>query len=231
MDKYIITGASGAYGTGLIKAFIKYDVNPNQIIGIYNKNKPNNCIPCNLNFLDGKRDYTKLFSFINENDKLNIINYAGKSHSKPFHKYSNKDLYNMFMVNFFGGVELISELWPHMKLNNYGRIVFISSIVAQKPMFGTFGYCASKAALFGATKELAIEGGKYNICVGNIASGYSNIGIIDDVSFDIQQQLKKQSVLGRFVTIEEIFNAILFFIETPYATGQTISLNGGMYFE
>ena len=54
--------------------------------------------------------------------------------------------------------------------------------------------------------------------------------MIEDVSAEMQEQLKKESILERFVTVEEIFNTVKFFIQTPYVTGQTIHLNGGLYY-
>lgn len=222
--KYVITGASGGVGQELINKIN----DPDNIIGIYNTTTPKQCIPIKCNFLDDSFSID-LSNNITDQDQLIFIHLAGITINKPFSKLSTIEIANHFKINVLSGIYIAHYLWDFMKKAEFGRIIFVSSVVSVKPVFGTFGYCSSKSALFGVTRSLMVEGAKYNICSGNIVLGYTEYGMISKVSDNIQTVLKNEIPLGRFANINEVYNVVQLFINTPYITGQAIHINGGLY--
>jgi NAD(P)-dependent dehydrogenase (short-subunit alcohol dehydrogenase family) len=118
-----------------------------------------------------------------------------------------------------------------MRHNNFGRLIFISSIVAQTGFVGTSAYAASKAGIIGLTKSIAKEVANKGITVNAIAPGYFNAGMIDDVSKELQEELKKQIPNGELGAPNEIAALIEHLISenANYITGQTLSINGGLF--
>jgi NAD(P)-dependent dehydrogenase (short-subunit alcohol dehydrogenase family) len=95
---------------------------------------------------------------------------------------------------------------------------------------GTSAYAASKSALWGMTKAIAVENASKGITINNLNLGYFNIGMIEQVSQDVQDSIKKQiPVNNEFGNSMNIYNAINFLFNSPYITGTSIDINGGLY--
>lgn len=109
-----------------------------------------------------------------------------------------------------------------------GRIVNIASLSGLKGLPGQANYSAAKAALIGATKALAQEVAPRKVTVNAVAPGY----IVSDMTKDLNEvELKKQVPLGRFGKPEEVAELVAFLAsdKAAYITGETISINGGIY--
>jgi len=115
-----------------------------------------------------------------------------------------------------------------MVVNKWGRIINIASLAGQKGLPGQTNYSAAKAGLIGATKSLAIEIGKKKITVNAVAPGFIKTDMTDGLN---EKELKKMVPLNRFGTAEEVAYAVAFLAsdKASYITGETISINGGMY--
>ena len=109
-----------------------------------------------------------------------------------------------------------------------GRIINISSIVGQLGVPGTVAYSSSKAGVFGLTRTVASENAKKNITVNSLALGYFNIGIINTIAPEVQQQIKEKIPMGRFGDPKNIELAVRYLIDSDYITGTTIDINGGL---
>jgi len=159
-----------------------------------------------------------------------VINNAGVSKSEMSWKISSENWSDTLAVNLNGPFFVSKYILPHMRSNNFGRIIFMSSVVAQQGFIGTAAYAASKAGLIGLTKTLAKEAASKNITVNAIAPGYFSAGMINDVSPELQEQLKKQIPVGALGKPEEIAALIEYLISenASYLTGQTVGLNGGL---
>lgn len=159
-----------------------------------------------------------------------VINNAGISKSEMSWKTSADSWNQTLGVNLTGPFYVAKHVLPHMRENASGRIIFISSVVAEVGFPGTSAYAASKAGLIGLTKTLAREVAQKNITVNCIAPGYFSTGMIQDVTPEIQEQLKKQIPIGRLGDPAEIVALIeyIFSEKSAYLTGQTIGLNGGL---
>jgi acetoacetyl-CoA reductase/3-oxoacyl-[acyl-carrier protein] reductase len=115
-----------------------------------------------------------------------------------------------------------------MRNDNFGRVINFSSVVAQKGIPGTSAYAASKSALWGMAKALAVENGNKNITINNINLGYFNVGMIEQVPENILQDIIKSIPAQRLGNPEEILSLVNLIINNGYLNGASIDLNGGM---
>jgi 3-oxoacyl-[acyl-carrier protein] reductase len=228
MRQYIISGASGGLGLELAGELIKRG--QKNIIGLYNQNKPDLDIELLQADLSVDENIAEKLTPLVSGDEIVFIHLAGLSLNATFKKFNPDEIRLQFQVNVLGGLQIVSALWPKMKENQYGRNIFISSVVAHVPVFGTIGYSMTKAAIEAAARTLAVEGVKENIYSYCVASGYTDYGLITQVPEDFQKILKKKILLGRFGNVDEFANTVEFLCDTPYMNGQTVHMNGGMYF-
>lgn len=112
-----------------------------------------------------------------------------------------------------------------------GRIISIASVVGLMGNAGQTNYAAAKAGIFGFTKSLAREVGGRGITVNAVAPGFIDTDMTRGLAEEHKQVLLKQIPLGRLGQPEEIAAAVAFLAspEAAYITGETISVNGGMY--
>jgi len=121
-------------------------------------------------------------------------------------------------------------LGPMMKARS-GRIINISSVVAETGNAGQANYVASKAGLIGLTKAIAIEIASRNITVNAIAPGFIETPMTAVLPDKVKEELKERIPLGRLGSGREIAAAIVFLAseEAGYITGHVLDVNGGMY--
>ncbi len=112
-----------------------------------------------------------------------------------------------------------------------GRIINITSVVAQSGNAGQANYAAAKAGMIGFTKSLAREIGSRGITVNAVAPGFIATDMTDSLTAEQKAQLMSQISLGRLGTVEEVAQVVAFLASASaaYITGETISVNGGMY--
>ena len=161
-----------------------------------------------------------------------VINNAGISHSAISWKQKAEDWQQLIDVNLTAPFLVMREAIPLMRKNNFGRIINISSVVAHKPHAGTSAYAAAKAGLEGLTRAVAVETAKNNITVNAIALGFFDKGMINELTNELQQQIIKTIPVEKLGNADELLQCILYLCneQSTYITGQTIHLNGGMYF-
>jgi len=226
----IITGASKGIGRYLFKQFKNDGF---EVHGTYNST--------NIDLENDLNDYSKVdvsdYSSVVKwvesiKDKLSnitLLNCAGISYNSFAHKADIEKWEKVIDVNLKGSFFVIRALLPYMRENNYGRIINFSSVVAKVPTQGVSAYAASKAGLIGLTKSLAIENASKGITANAINLGYVNLGMgVNDVPVAYQEKMKVQIPAGRFCNPEEIHNTVKFLINTEYANGTSIDINGGL---
>lgn len=160
-----------------------------------------------------------------------VLHNAGVSKNGMSWKTAESDWSETLAVNLTGPFLVSKHAIPHMRSANFGRILFMSSVVAQTGFIGTAAYAASKAGLIGLTKTLAKELANKNITVNAVALGYFNAGMINDVPLEMQEQLKTNIPIGELGDPDQLGALIDYLISdhAKYLTGQTINLNGGLY--
>jgi NAD(P)-dependent dehydrogenase (short-subunit alcohol dehydrogenase family) len=118
-----------------------------------------------------------------------------------------------------------------MRSQHYGRILSISSLVGQVGVPGTAAYSASKSALFGLTRTVAREVASSGVSVNAIALGYFDEGLGQSLPHQTLTRLVGEIPIGRLGEPADLTRAVRFFCarEAGYITGQTLSVNGGLY--
>ena len=119
-----------------------------------------------------------------------------------------------------------------MLKNKNGKIINVTSVVGHTGNIGQTNYTASKSGLIGMSKSLALEYGKKNIKINCISPGFIKSDMTDKISENYKEILKEKIPLARFGVPNDVANAVIFLSSSmaDYITGETIHVNGGMYF-
>ena len=175
-------------------------------------------------------DVEELFNWVNDEGGLDVlVNNAGIAHAAASWKLSAQEMEQLFQVNFFSAVRCSSKALALMRVQERGRIINISSVVAHKPSFGTSGYAATKSALEGYARGIAVDVANKGITANTIAYGYMEAGMLYDVPEPMLEEIKKTIPVGRFGDATQIGHTINYLINSPFTSGQTIHLNGGQW--
>ena len=160
-----------------------------------------------------------------------LINNAGITRDGLFLRMSNMDWMEVLNINLNSAFTLSQLAIKPMIKNRFGRIINISSIVGVTGNAGQTNYAASKAAMVGFSKSLAMEVANRNITVNSIAPGYIQTEMTDKLS-----DSQRESVISRIPSKKigmprDVSNLAVFLssLQAGYITGQTIHVNGGMY--
>lgn len=178
-------------------------------------------------------------AFVTETDGIDIlINNAGGvlgQVGKPLEDVSEAEWLGIFGVNVNGAFYLSQAAAPHMKAQQWGRIINISSGAGLGvSLTGIQAYAASKAALVNLTRQLGHELGAWQITVNCIAPGFVRSNPNTERQWQSygaarQQALVEGIALKRLGTPEDIAHAALFFASdyANWVTGQVLSVDGG----
>ena len=237
MDKKVIfiTGASGGMGQALTKWFstnetIQLVLHAHDNADLLHASENAILVKGDLSSEEGCDEVIKqVLSKVNRIDVL--INNAGISKSAMSWKQISEDWKQTMAINLDAPFFLSKAFLPAMRTNGFGRIINITSVVAQTGAIGTAAYAASKAGLIGLTKTIAKEVAVNGITVNALALGYFETGMIADVPHERLQQIVSTIPMGRLGSTQMVCSAIDWLIteEAGYITGQVINLNGGMY--
>jgi 3-oxoacyl-[acyl-carrier protein] reductase len=134
-------------------------------------------------------------------------------------------------TNLTGAHLCIQQALGAMLKQRAGRIINISSVVAETGNAGQANYVASKAGLIGLTRAIAVEVASRNITVNAIAPGFIATPMTDPLSQELKDKMKSMIPLGRFGADRDVAAAIVFLAsdEAGYITGQVLDVNGGLH--
>ena len=226
----IITGASRGVGQYLYERF---SAEGQQVIGTFNTTSVDSLKNDNGYFQLNIADATAVEAWVTAIKKdlkeIVLLNCAGISYNSYAHKADLELWSEVIQVNVVGTFNVIRHLLPVMREQNFGRIINFSSVVASLPTPGVSAYAASKSALQGLAKSLAVENASKGITINNINLGYAEIGMgVEKVPAAYQQIMKEKIPAGKFCPPEDIYETVKCLINTGYINGSSVDLNGGV---
>ena len=157
-----------------------------------------------------------------------LVNNAGVEQHRPLTDVTPDDFAAVFDVNVRGALLMTRAVLPHLRAP--GRIINVSSLGARRGWAGYTVYCASKAALEGFTRALAVEIGGAGHSVNAVAPGPTESDMLDTLSEEvIEAQKQRTPMQNRIGTVDDIAQIVAWLAEesSRWVTGQTISATGG----
>jgi len=160
-----------------------------------------------------------------------LVNNAAITRDGLAMRMKLEDWEAVLRTNLTGAHLCIQQALPVMMKARAGRIINISSVVAEMGNAGQANYVAAKAGLIGLTKAIAIEISSRNITVNAVAPGFIETPMTDVLSDKVKEELKTRIPLGRMGSTRDVAAAIVFLAsdEAGYITGHVLDVNGGLY--
>ena len=176
-------------------------------------------------------NHTAVKTFFDNNAVDIVINLSGYNYDSFTHKI-NPDMLNeidtQLNVNIKGTVNVVSSCLNHMRDQQFGRIILISSVLADHPVISTSIYSGCKGFVDSFTKTVALENANKNINCNSLQLGYFDGGMTYKIPENFRDVIKNTIPAKRWGMIQELYNTIDYLIETGYMTGQNINISGGI---
>lgn len=146
-------------------------------------------------------------------------------------RLKEEDVTRLFDVNVKGSLTCAKAAAKAMLRAKNGRIIFVSSVIAEMGNVGQTAYAGSKAALLGITKSIAREIASRQITVNAITPGFIETDMTHAMPAAMKEQVLKAIPLGRIGAAADVAAACAYLAsdEAAYVTGQVLRVNGGMY--
>ena len=238
MDKKIafITGISRGIGLEIAKSFVNDDY---YVIGtsrssfrINEELNSENCMHLSMDVTDRKQ----ISSCFDELKKINkipnvLINNAGITKDQLFLRMKEDDWDDVINSNLTSVFNITKLFIKSMVKDRYGKIINISSVAGLMRNPGQVNYSASKAGLGGFTRALAKEVAARNITVNCIAPGFIETDMTNHFQDEELENILNQIPANKMGNPQQIADLALFLASSKgdYITGQTISVDGGLY--
>ncbi len=231
----LITGATGGLGQSIANEFYEKEfhliltgTNDVKLDALKSKFVRNTkIIKCNLAKVSEIND---LFDDIKPISIDILINNAGITKDNLFLRMRNQDWDEVLNINLKANYNLCKMVIKEMIKKRWGRIINISSAVAKMGNPGQTNYAASKAAIEGFTRSLALEIASRGITVNAIAPGFIKTEILDSIDSSKLEEMAKNIPIGRIGEPDDISKLVSFLAsdESSYITGQVLHVNGGL---
>ncbi len=162
-----------------------------------------------------------------------LVNNAGITRDAPHHKMSKDNWQKVIDVNLNSIFNMTSLVINKMRENSFGRIVHISSVNGQKGQFGQTNYAATKSALIGFSKSLALESASKGITSNVICPGYINTEMVAAIREDILKSIIETIPNRRLGEADEVAEMVDYLVsdKASYVNGSTFSINGGLWMD
>lgn len=161
-----------------------------------------------------------------------VVHSAGLTTHMPAKFLRQKNLDQLFQINYNAPVLLTARLLKKKKVNNGGSLVFMSSIATKYPYYGGAVYSSTKAGIEAYSKTLAIELGSKRIRSNCLMPSFVKGPMVEEagktISQDVLDQFEKMMPLG-FGEPEDVANTVVFFLSdaSKWITGAQLTLGGG----
>ena len=232
----LVTGASRGIGLEAAKHFSKEgykvistsrgDFNLGELIG------DDSAISAQLDLMS-KESIKNLFADLKSEDLLPsvLVNNAGITKDQLFLRMKDEDWDDVIETNLNGLFRVTKAFIKPMVKNKFGRVINISSVAGLMGNSGQVNYSSSKSAMVGFSRSLAKELGSRNITSNVIAPGFIETDMTTFLNDDEKAEVSKNIPMKRFGTVQDVAKCIVFLAsdEANYITGQTISVDGGLF--
>ncbi|KTC80261.1 acetoacetyl-CoA reductase [Legionella cherrii] len=160
-----------------------------------------------------------------------LVNNAGSTCDVSLKNMEPHHWQQVIDANLTSTFNITRNVLPFMIEKKFGRIVSISSVNGRKGQLGQCNYAATKSALFGFTKSLALEVANKGITVNTISPGYIETSMLATMKKEVISKITKSIPVGRLGKPEEIANAVSFLVreDAGFITGSNLDINGGQY--
>jgi NAD(P)-dependent dehydrogenase (short-subunit alcohol dehydrogenase family) len=163
-----------------------------------------------------------------------LVNNAGITSPTRFLEVTSEEWDRIFAVNVRGAYNITRRVAPGMAERGFGRIVFLSSVSAERGggVFGGVAYSAAKAAQLGFARALARELGPNGVTVNSVAPGLIDTDITGGaLEGERKTQLVAGIPVGRNGNVNDVADLITYLSreESGYITGATYDVNGGAH--
>ena len=235
----ILTGATGIIGNSILDKLISAGsnvlatgTNEQKLKLIQDKYKNLNVLKFDIS------DHKNIDQFVEDSNKILsnkidiLINNAGITKDNLSIRMKEDEWKKVIDINLTSTFLITKSVINKMLKFKKGEIINVTSVVGHTGNIGQVNYAASKAGIIAMSKSLALEYGKKNITVNSVSPGF----IISDMTAKISEEhtnlMKSRISLDKFGTPDDVANSIAFLSSnlSDYITGETIHVNGGMYF-
>ena len=183
--------------------------------------------------LTSKESIKNLFADLKSKDLLPsvLVNNAGITKDQLFLRMKDDDWDDVIETNLNGLFRVTKAFIKPMVKNKFGRIINISSVAGLMGNSGQVNYSSSKSAMVGFSRSLAKELGSRNITSNVVAPGFIETDMTTFLNDDEKVEVSKNIPMKRFGTVQDVAKCIVFLAsdEANYITGQTISVDGGLF--
>jgi 3-oxoacyl-[acyl-carrier protein] reductase len=159
-----------------------------------------------------------------------LVNNAGIGRDRALWHMSDEEWNSVMSTNLNGAFFMTRAVSPHLRAQEWGKVVNITSVHGLRSEFGLANYATSKAGLIGLTRSTAIELGPKNVNVNAVAPGYiRTTRLTDSVPAEILDRARERSVLGRLGDPQDVASVVLFLCSEAarHITGATLPVDGG----
>ncbi|MAH99438.1 MAG: 3-oxoacyl-[acyl-carrier-protein] reductase [Euryarchaeota archaeon] len=235
----ILTGATGVIGKSILDKLISAGsnvlatgTNDQKLKNIKDKYKNLKVLKFDISDHKNIDQFVENCSSILSNKIDVLINNAGITQDNLSIRMKEEEWKKVIDINLTSTFLISKHVIKKMMKSKKGKIINVTSVVGHTGNIGQANYAASKAAIIAMSKSLAIEYGKKNITINSVSPGF----IISDMTAKISEEhtdlMKSRISLNKFGNPEDVANSIVFLSSnlSDYITGETIHVNGGMYF-
>ena len=235
----VLTGATGGIGNSILEKLVEAGANvlasgtnEEKLSEIKNKYQSVKVEKFDIS------EHKEIENFINKvNDELGnkidiLINNAGVTSDNLSIRMKEEEWKKVIDINLTSTFLLSKNVIKKMLKNKKGKIINITSVVGHTGNIGQANYAASKAGLVAMSKSLALEYGKKNININCVSPGFITTEMTNKIDENYKNTLKSKISLDRLGDPKDVANTVAFLCSnlSDYITGETIHVNGGMYF-
>ena len=235
----ILTGATGIIGNSILDKLVSGGSNILATGTNEEKLRKIKETYSNVNILKFDiSDHKGIDKFINDcnsilSNKIDVlINNAGVTQDNLSIRMKEEEWKRVIDINLSSTFLITKNVIKKMLKSKKGKIINITSVVGHSGNIGQSNYAASKAGIVAMSKSLALEYGKKNITINCVSPGFIISEMTDKISKEHSELMKERISLNKFGVPEDVANTIAFLCSnlSDYITGETIHVNGGMYF-